>query len=182
MIGHAGLDRRGGQCGDNRLHLGLDGAGAELIGIVDDQADDRSVLRVDAARVLCGNDDGGIDLAGAHILAGLHLVGVLDGGEGLDVDGDGVEGLAQPDCLGAVIGIDDGNLFSGNLSAEGIAHDEQLHDRHHQGHDHQHRRAKELAHLAFDDGKHSIHGCIPGRGGSVKTGGLTCSSRSWRPV
>ena len=41
---------------------------------------------------------------------------------------------------------------------------------------------EELAHLALDDGKHSVHGCIPGRGGITKAGALTCSSRNWRPV
>ena len=53
------------------------------------------VLGVNAAGVLGGNDDGGVDFAGAHVFAGLHLVGVVEGGEGLDVDGDGVEGLAE---------------------------------------------------------------------------------------
>ena len=182
LIGHAGLDDRRVERGDNRLHLAFDGAGAELVGVIDDQADDGLVLGIDAAGVLLGDDDCGVDLAGAHVFAGLHLVVVLDGGEGLDVDGDGVEGLAQLDGLRAVIVIDNSDALAGDLSAEGVAHDEQLQDGHHQRHDHQHGRAEKFAHLALDDGKHSTHGFIPGRGGSVKTGGLTCSSRSWRPV
>ena len=67
----------------------------ELVGVVDDEAELGRVLRVDAARVLRGNDDGGVDFAGAHVFARLHFVGVVDGGEGLDVGGDGVEGLAE---------------------------------------------------------------------------------------
>ena len=154
---------------DQRLHLGFKAAGGELVGVIDDQADAGRILRVDAARVLRGNDDGGVDLAGAHIFAGLHLVGVLDGGEGLDVDGDGVEALADLDGLRAVIVVDDGDVRADDLAAEGVAHDEQLQDRHHQRHDHQRGRAEELAHLALDNGEHSVHGCAPGRGGMVKT-------------
>ncbi len=106
LAGEAGLDDGGGERVDERLHLGLDAAGAELVGVIDDQADDGRVLRVDAAGVLSGDDDGGIDFAGAHVFAGLHLVGVLDGGEGLDVDGDGVEGFAELDGLRAVVVVD----------------------------------------------------------------------------
>ena len=152
------------------------------IGVIDNQADLGCVLRIDAAGVLRGDDDGPVDFTGAHVFAGLYFVGVLDGGKGLDIDGNRVKGLADFDGLRAVIVIDDGNALANYLSAEGIAHDEQLQNRHHQRHDHERGRAEEFAHLALDNGEHSVHGCAPGRGGIVKTGGLTCSSRSWRPV
>jgi hypothetical protein len=41
----------------------------------------------------------------------LHLVGVIDGGEGLDVDGNGVEGLADSDGLRAVVVIRQPTIF-----------------------------------------------------------------------
>ena len=107
---------------------------------------------------MLGNDHGGIDFAGADVFAGLVFVRVLDGGEGLDVNGDGVEAFADFDGLGTVVVVNHGDAGAGDLAAEGIAHDEQLQDRHHQGHDHEHGRAEELAHLALDDGKHSVHG------------------------
>jgi hypothetical protein len=47
------------------LHLGFQGAGGELVGVIDDQAEPGRVLRVDAAGKLGGNDNGGVDLAGA---------------------------------------------------------------------------------------------------------------------
>jgi hypothetical protein len=87
-------------------------ARAEWVRVIDDQANDRRILRVDAAGVLRGDDDGGVDLAGAHVFASLHLVGVIDGGEGLDVDGDGVEGLADSDGLRAVVVVDHGDARS----------------------------------------------------------------------
>ena len=67
----------------------------------------RRILRVDAARILRRNDDCRIDLAGAHVFARLLLVVVGDGGEGADVDGDGVKGLADLDRLRAVVVVDD---------------------------------------------------------------------------
>src|ERR1039458_4503598 len=70
LVGEAGLDDRGGERADYQLHLGFDGARAEWVGVIDDQADDGRVLRGDAAGVLDGNDDGGVDLAGAHVFAG----------------------------------------------------------------------------------------------------------------
>ena len=84
----------------DRLHLGFKGAGGELIGVIDNQANLGRVLRVDAAGVLSGDDDGGVDLAGAYVFAGLSLVVVVDGGEGLDIDGDGGKGFANLTACG----------------------------------------------------------------------------------
>ena len=55
----------------SRLHLGFERAGGELVGVIDDKADVRRILRIDAARILGGNDDGGVNFAGAHVFAGL---------------------------------------------------------------------------------------------------------------
>ena len=164
-----------------RLHLGLQAGRSEQVGVIDNEAQLGRILGVNAPRVLLRNDDRGIDFAGAHVLARLHLVVVLDGGEGLDVGGDGIEGLAHLYRLRSMVVIDHGDVRAHDLAAEGIADDDQLQNRQHQRHDHQRGRAEKLAHLALDDGKHSVHGCAPGRGGMVKTG-FTCSSRSWRPV
>ncbi len=164
-----------------RLHLRLERPRREQIGVVDDEPELGRILRVDAPRILRRDNDRRIDLAGAHVLARLHLGRVLHCGEGLDVDGDGVEGLAHLHCLRPVVVVDHGHVRAHDLAAKRIAHDDQLQNRHHQRHDHQRGRAEKFAHLALDNGKHSVHGCAPGRGGMVKTG-FTCSSRSWRPV
>ena len=180
--GQAGLDGGGGERRDHELHFSFERAGGELVGVIGDEADDGRVLRVDAARILGGDDDRAVDFPGAHVFANLLLVLVVDGGEGFDVDGDGIEGLAEFDRLRAVVVIDDADACADDFASEGVAHDDQLHEGHHQGHDHQGGRAEELAHLALDDGEHSAHGWAPGLGGMVKAAGLTCSSRSWRPV
>ncbi len=139
------------------------------------------VLRVDAARIMLGDNYRGVDFAGAHVFARRDFIGVIDGGEGLDIGGDGIEGLAHFDRLRSVIVIDDGDVRADDFAAECVADDDQLQDGHHQRHDHQRGRAEELAHFALDNGEHSVHGCAPGRGGIMNTG-LTVSSRNCRPV
>ena len=166
---------------DEGLHFRLDAAAHELVGVVDDEAQLGRILGVDAARILRGNDDGGIDFAGADVFFGLALVSVFDGSEGGDVDGDGVERFADLDGLRAVIVVDYGNVGAADFAAERVAKDDELHERQHHRHDHENGRAEELAHFALDNGEHSVHGCAPGLGGIMKTA-LTCSSRSWRPV
>ena len=60
-----------------------------------------------------------------------------------------IEPLAWPGDL--TRNIDDANLGITNLPAEGIAQDDQLHQREHHGHQHERGGAEELPHLAFDD-------------------------------
>ena len=69
-----------------------------------------------------------------------------------------------------------------DLAAKGVAQHDELHQRKHHRHQHQRRRAEELAQLALDNGPHSVHGRIPGRSGMTKLKAFTCSSRSCRPV
>ena len=121
------------------------------------------VLFVHAAGILRRNDDRALDLAVAHVFHRLLIVVVVDGLKVRDVGPDGVEGLADPYRLRAAVLIDHAQLRVPDLAAEGVAQNDQLHQRKHHRHQHQRRRAEELAHLAFDDGHHSVHGCIPGR-------------------
>ena len=78
--------------------------------------------------------------------------------------------------------IHNGHAGIANLSSEGVAQNDELHQGKDHGRDHERGRAEKLAHLALDDGKHAVHGRIPGRSGMTKPKAFTCSSRSWRPV
>ena len=136
----------------------------EVVGVVDDERDARMVLLVDAARILRRNDDGAIELAVAHVLHRLLIAVVVR--PGLKVralDCTAVERLADLHRLRAVVLIDHAQPRVFDLAAEGIAQHDELHQRKHHRHQHQRRRAEELAQLAFDDGQHSVHGRIPGR-------------------
>ena len=54
---------------DQRLHLALDAAAHDLVGVVDHQPDARRILRIHPPRVLRGNDHRRIHLAGAHVFS-----------------------------------------------------------------------------------------------------------------
>ena len=151
-----------------RLHLRFQAGRSEQIGVIDHETELGRVLRIDAPRVLRRNDHRRVDLAGAHVFARLHFVGVLDGREGLDVHRDGVEGLAHLHRLRPVVVVHHGHVRADDFAAEGVADDDKLQNRHHQRHDHERGRAEELAHFALDDGEHPVHGRAPGRGGIVK--------------
>ena len=116
---------------DERLHLGLDAAADELVGVIDDHAQFGRVAGEHAARILRGDDDDAGELAGAHIFDGLALVAVLSGGEGADVGGDGVEGLVHFDGLDAVVVVDDADGGVADFSAECVSEDDELHQRQH---------------------------------------------------
>jgi hypothetical protein len=150
---------------DQLLHFVLQRGGHELIAVVDDHAKLGILSGVKAARKLRRNDERAFEASLANVFAGADLVGVRHGAEGADVGLHGVESLIDAHCLGTVILIDDGYAGIADFSTEGVAEDDELHERHDHGGDHECRGAEKLAHLALDDGEHSIHGCIPGRGG-----------------
>ena len=86
-----------------------------------------------------GNDHCSIDFAGAHIFPGLLLIVVGDGGEGADIDGDGIEGFFDLERLRAAVVIDNAHARAANLAAEGVAQDDQL-DQRKRHRDHHQRR------------------------------------------
>jgi hypothetical protein len=104
------------------LHLRLERSAHELIGVIDDEAKLGRILRVDAARVLLGDDDGAVDSARAHVFPSFVLVGVVNGGEGLDVGRDGIEALADLQRLRAPIVVHNSHARAHDLAAKGVAH------------------------------------------------------------
>ncbi len=57
----------------------------------------------------------------------------------------------------AVVLVHDADLKILDLSAEGVAEHDQLHQRHDDRNDHQRRAAPEPAQIAFDDGPDAVH-------------------------
>ena len=60
------------------------------------------------------------------------LVSVVDGGEGLDIDGDGLEGFTDLDGLRTVVVVHNSHAGANNFSAECIAQDDKLNQGQHQ--------------------------------------------------
>ena len=76
-----------------------------------------------------------------------------------------MEGFDDAHGLRAVVFIHQGHARVVDFAAKGVAQNDELHQGHDHGGDHERGRAEELAHLALDDGHHAVHVFIPGRGG-----------------
>src|SRR5581483_2131326 len=173
-----GLIERVGQVRQFLLQRGTH----EIVAVIYYQGDPGMVLLVDAPRILWRNNHRALDLAIAHILHRLLVVVVVHRLEGANVGAHGIEGLANFERLGAAVLVHYSEARVAYLAAEGVAQHDQLHQGKYHGGHHQRRGTEELAHFALDNRHHSVHGCIPGRGGMTKPYDLTSSSRSWRPV
>src|SRR5262249_2809264 len=76
----------------------------------------------------------------------------------------------------AVILIDDRHLEVLDVAAEGVTQHDQLNDRKDHRHHDDHRAAPKAPHLAFDDGKCSLHGYC-----RLIMKGLSLADASWSP-
>ena len=179
-----GLVQRIGDAGE----LILQSRAHEVVAVVHHQRDARLILLIDPPRILRRNNDCALNLAIAHVVHCRLLVVIIDGLEGAHVGADGIEGLADLQRLRASVLIDQAESGVANLSAKCIAQHDELHQRENHRRHHQRRRAEKLAHLAFDNRQHAVHGCIPGRGGMTKrkpspvrrATGARCSGRTRR--
>ena len=129
----------------------------DVVGVVDDERDAGMILLVNAARVFRRNDDGAVELAGAHVFHGLLVAVVGNGSEGVRVGLDRGQSFANFHRLRALILIDDAEACVLDLAAEGVAQHDELDQWKHHGYQHQRRRAEEFAQFALDNGPHSIH-------------------------
>ena len=64
---------------------------------------------------------------------------------------------SQFDRRHAVVLVHDADLKVLDFSAERVAENDQLHQRHDDGNDHEHRAAPEPPQVAFNDGPDSVH-------------------------
>ncbi len=84
----------------------------------------------------------------------------------------------------AAVLVDDADLQVLDLPAEGVAEDDELHQRHEQRHDDERRAPPEAPQLAFDDGPGALH-IATGWRTMLRRSLIGCScraSRSWWPV
>ena len=109
------------------------------------------------ARKLRRNVEQRVDPAIAQIAHGDAFIVVGNRVERGSVDGDGLAHLAHFNRGDAVVLIDDTHMKMFDLSAKGVAEHDQLHQRHDDRNDHQHRAAPEAAKIAFNDGPDSVH-------------------------
>src|ERR1017187_1583036 len=121
------------------------------------------VLFVNPPRELGRDDHGAVELAVAYVLYGLFLVAIVNRDEGANVRAHGIKSFANLQRLRASVLIDDGEARVANLPAERIAQDDELYQRKNHGREHERRRTEKLAHLALDNGHHSVHFFNPGR-------------------
>ena len=116
-----------------------------------------SFCGVHPAREVGRDGQHAVDAPVAQVLDGLALIAVVHGFEGARPGGNRARQLANPDRRQPAILIDDADLQVLDVAAEGIAEDDELHDRHDQHHDDEHRAPPEPAELTFDDGPCSLH-------------------------
>ena len=129
MLHYLWLDNGSIQGIHQGLHLRFETSAHGLIAVVDHQANRRRIAGQDAARILRRDDDCPVDFARAHIFPRLLLIVIGDGGEGADIDGNGVKGLFDFERLRAAIVIDNAHARAANLAAKSVAEDHQLHQR-----------------------------------------------------
>src|ERR1019366_3836366 len=123
----------------------------------------RMVLLVNPSRELGRDDHGAVELAVAYVLYGLFLIAIVNGDEGANVRAHGIKSFANLQRLRASILIDNGEACVANLPAKSIAQDNELYQRENHGRKHERWRTEKLAHLALDNGHHSVHDFNPGR-------------------
>ena len=97
------------------------------------------VLLIDAARILRWNDDSALDFTVAHIFHSFPVVVVIDGDEGANIGPNGIEGLTDFQRLRPAVLVHNAELGVANLSAEGVAQHNQLHQRKYHRRHHQRR-------------------------------------------
>ena len=85
------------------------------------------------------------------------LVVVIGGQEGARVRAHGADALQHIHRFRSPIQVDHAQDDVLDIAAEGVAQDDQLHQRQHQRGEEQRRAAAELAHVALDQGQSSLH-------------------------
>ena len=146
----------------------LQGRAHEVVGVVHHQRNPRMVLLINAARVFRRNNDGAVQLSGAHVFHRLLVAVVRHRKKRLRIGLHCRQRLAHLHRLRTMVLIDNPEPRLFDLAAECVAQHDKLHQGKDHGDQHQRGRAKELAQLALDNCPHPVHGRIPGRSGITK--------------
>ena len=109
------------------------------------------------AGIMLRNDQNPAQHALAQVADGRALVVVIGGQEGACVGAHGADALQHIHRFRSAIQIDHAQNDVLDIAAEGVAQNDQLHQRQHQRGENQRRAAAEFAHIALDQGQSSLH-------------------------
>ena len=109
------------------------------------------------ARIMLRNDQNPAQHALAQVVESGALVVVIGGQEGARIGAHGAHALQHIHRFRSAIQIDHAQDDVLDVAAEGVAQDDQLHQRQHQRGEDQRRAAPELAHIALHQGQSSLH-------------------------
>jgi hypothetical protein len=131
-------------------HLISDRAGDVAVGIVRDQRQVRLVLLQQIAGIVLRDDQDAAQQAFSQIGDSRALVVVIARQEGAGIGAHRADALQHVHRFRSAVQVDHSHVDVLDIATEGVAQNDELHQRQHQGSEQQRRTAAEFAHVALD--------------------------------